>query len=218
VSADERADVTAPTGQERPSNEIKFDTANPLVQRMIGGFFKALREVVEPMSPQTVLDAGCGEGETIARLGGLLESDVTAVDISPYCVRRVADRLPYVEVLEASVAELPFADDAFDLVLCLEVLEHLDDPRSAVSELSRVGARDIVISVPHEPWFRLGSLLRGKYVRSLGNHPEHVNHFNRRSLAQLLEPAVELDDIRIAFPWLIASGRVRAPATRADTR
>ena len=70
-------------------------------------------------------------------------------------------------------------------------------------------ARDVVVSVPYEPWFRIGSLLRGKYVRSLGNHPEHVNHFNRRSLAALLDPVLEGVEIRVAFPWLIAHGRVR---------
>ena len=65
------------------------------------------------------------------------------------------------------------------------------------------------MSVPFEPYFRIGSLLRGKYVRSLGNHPEHVNHFNRKSLQALLEPAVALQTIEVAFPWLIAWGTPR---------
>ena len=51
--------------------------------------------------------------------------------------------------------------------------------------------------------------MRGKYVRSLGNHPEHVNHFNRGSLAALLDPVLEGIVIRVAFPWLIAHGRIR---------
>src|SRR6185503_4035992 len=102
------------------------------------------------------------------------------------------------------VTDLPFADSSFVLVLCLEVLEHLDDPAAAVRELARVAAAGVVVSVPFEPWFRIGSLLRGKYVRTLGNHPEHVNHFNRRSLATLLEPALDILTIRTAFPWLIA--------------
>ncbi len=202
--------MTADSPEHRPSNEVKFETGNPVVQRMIGGFFSSLGEVLEPLAPASVLDAGCGEGETIARLGGLLGERITAVDISRYCVDRVAMRLPEVEVSRASVTDLPFPEDSFDLVLCLEVIEHLDDPQRAVRELSRVGARDVVVSVPYEPWFRLGSLLRGKYVRSLGNHPEHVNHFNRRSLAALLEPVVDLAEIRVAFPWLIAHGRVRS--------
>jgi SAM-dependent methyltransferase len=194
----------------RPSNEVKFETRNPVVQRMIGGFFDRLRETVVPIAPASTLDAGCGEGETLVRLGPLLGERIAAVDLSAYSVDRVRERLPAVDARRASVAELPFADDAFDLVLCLEVLEHLGDPAAAVNELARVASRDVVVSVPHEPWFRLGSLLRGKYPRSLGNHPEHVNHFNRASLAALLEPAVDVREVRSAFPWLIAHGRVRA--------
>ena len=84
------------------------------------------------------------------------------------------------------------------------------EPERAVSELRRVAGRDVVVSVPYEPWFRLGSLARGKYLRSLGNHPEHVNHFNRSRLTALLEPELEVEQVRVAFPWLIAHGRVRS--------
>ena len=106
------------------------------------------------------------------------------------------------------MTDLAFPDRAFDLVLCLEVIEHVPDPQAAVRELARVCSGDLVVSVPFEPWFRAGSLLRGKYVRTLGNHPEHVNHFNRRSLAELLEPVDPRAEIRVAFPWLIARCRV----------
>ena len=87
-----------------------------------------------------------------------------------------------------SVYELPFDDDSFDLVLCLEVLEHLDDPAAALAELSRVSAGDDRRLGPARALVRAGSLLRGKYVRDLGNHPEHVNHWNAAGLRALLEP------------------------------
>ncbi|GIK78832.1 MAG: class I SAM-dependent methyltransferase [Acidobacteria bacterium] len=194
---------------ERPSNELKFETANPVVRAMIGGFFSRLGALVAPLAPASTLDAGCGEGETLVRLGPLLGGRVSAVDLSAYSVGRVGERLPAVDARVASVTDLPFAGASFDLVLCLEVLEHLDEPAAAVRELARVAASDVVVSVPHEPWFRIGSLLRGKHVRALGNHPEHVNHYNRRSLAALLEPALGVATITTAFPWLIAHGRPR---------
>lgn len=200
----------ATDGRARSTNELKFETGNPVVRRMIAAFFDNLREVVEPLHPRSTLDAGCGEGETITRLGPLLGKRIAAVDISAYSVDRLLERQPSVEVRTASIMDLPFPDDSFDLVLCLEVIEHLDDPKRAVRELSRVATREVVVSVPYEPWFRLGSLARGKYVRSFGNHPEHVNHFNRSSLTALLVLALEIKEIRVAFPWLIAHGRVRA--------
>lgn len=168
-----------------------------------------MREVVEPLGADSVLDAGCGEGETLARIGEVAGQRAAAIDIVDECVAYTRLRLPHVEVSKASVYELPFADRAFDLVLCLEVMEHLDRPADALRELSRVSARDLVVSVPYEPYFRLGSLLRGKYVRGLGNHPEHVNHWNRRSLPAFMQAQVDVAEVSVAFPWLIAHCRVR---------
>jgi 2-polyprenyl-3-methyl-5-hydroxy-6-metoxy-1,4-benzoquinol methylase len=99
---------------------------------------------------------------------------------------------------------LDFDDDSFDLVLCLEVLEHIADPTPALAGLSRVCRGDIVLSVPSEPWFRLGSLARGKCLEGWGNHPEHVNHWNPRSLRAFLETSTEVVTVERATPWLVA--------------
>jgi len=200
------------TSREVPletTNFAKFQTRNPVVRRMIERFFAQLRAIVEPLRPGSVLDAGCGEGETIARLRDTLGERVAAIDILDECVAFTRDRLPFVDARQASVYELPFEDDAFDLVLSLEVLEHLDSPAAALRELGRVARRDLVLSVPYEPYFRLGSLLRGKYVSQLGNHPEHVNHWNRRSFPALLGSHFDVVEVRVAFPWLIAHCRAR---------
>lgn len=191
------------------TNYEKFQTRNPLVRRLIDRFYKRLRGVVEPLGAASLLDAGCGEGETLARLGPSLPPRTVAVDLSPEAAEFAARRLPRVEVRQASVLNLPFGDASFDLVLCLEVLEHIDDPDAALAELSRVAQEHVVISVPDEPWFRAGSLLRGKYLRGLGNHPEHVNHWSPRTLRAFLQPRLEIVSLERSFPWLIAHCRRR---------
>ncbi|MEK6250923.1 MAG: class I SAM-dependent methyltransferase [Actinomycetota bacterium] len=187
------------------SNYAKFQTRNPVVRRLIDRFYARIGEIVARLRPNSVLDAGCGEGETIARLAGLLPARVAAVDLSAEAVEFTARRFPAVEVTRESVLELPFEDGAFELVICLEVLEHLEDPRAAIAELARGSNRDDVVSVPHEPWFRLGSMLRGKHLHDLGDHPEHISHWNRASLRPLLESEFELTEISRSFPWLIGS-------------
>ncbi len=196
---------TTPTS----TNFEKFQTSNPVVRRLIDRFYGRLGAIVEQLRPGSVLDAGCGEGETLARLGEWLPERVAAVDLSPEAVEFTGRRFPGAEVRRESVYDLPFADGAFELVLCLEVLEHLRDPGAALAELSRVSSSEIVLSVPHEPWFQAGSLLRGKYVRTLGNHPEHVNHWNPRTLRALLSPRLEVISVARSLPWLIAHCRVR---------
>jgi ubiquinone/menaquinone biosynthesis C-methylase UbiE len=194
--------MTAPArGQE------KYRDPNPVVSFVIGRFFDRLRQVMEEIHPQTVLDAGCGEGELLSR-------GVLAPDISPVCLDLRLDSLEDARQRSAqcrlvcgSVLSLPFASGSFDAALCLEVLEHLDDPAPAVRELSRVARRAVVLSVPFEPYFRIGNVLRGKHLKGLGDHPEHVQHWNPRTFHGFL--AAWLPEVRVyaAFPWVIACCR-----------
>ena len=189
------------------SNYEKFQTGNPVVRRLIDRFYGKVGELVSPLRPETVLDAGCGEGETLERLGGLLDGAVTGIDLNRDSVEFAARRIPSGSFQVGDLTDLPFEDDSFDLVLCLEVLEHIPDPVPALAELSRVCRGDLVLSVPSEPWFRLGSLARGKYLKGWGNHPEHVNHWNPRSLRDFLGASTEVVAIERATPWLVAHVR-----------
>ncbi|MFM8519172.1 MAG: class I SAM-dependent methyltransferase [Solirubrobacterales bacterium] len=191
------------------TNYEKFQTGNPVVRRLFERFFETVGKMVRESSPNTVLDAGCGEGETIERLGDLLPHPVTGVDLNPDSVAFAVERLPGDRFDTADLLNLPFGDDSFDLVLCLEVLEHIPDPRPALAELARVSSRELILSVPHEPWFRLGSLARGKYVSGLGNHPEHVNHWNSRTFRSVLSTAVDPVEVTTSLPWVVARCRVR---------
>lgn len=189
------------------SNYEKFQTGNPVVQRLIGRFYEQVEEIVRPIAPATVLDAGCGEGETLDRLGELMPVGAVGIDLNQQSVEFAARRLPDATIRRADLLALPFGDRSFELVLCLEVLEHLPDPAAGLAELVRVSTGEIVVSVPHEPWFRLGSLARGKYLRTWGNHPEHVNHWNPRSFHSFLAAQTEVVEIRTSMPWII--GRCR---------
>ena len=67
------------------------------------------------------------------------------------------------------------------------------------------------MSVPWEPWFRLGNLGRGKNVRRLGNDPEHVQAFTPARLRRALEREFSEVTVTPAFPWLIAEARRPRP-------
>ncbi|MEO8373503.1 MAG: methyltransferase type 11, partial [Candidatus Solibacter sp.] len=61
--------------------------------------------------------------------------------------------------------------------------------------------------VPYEPWFRVGNVLRGKHLSALGNHPEHVQHWNLRTFHAFLSSLAAEVRIIEAFPWIIACCR-----------
>jgi len=181
----------------------KYADKNPVVAFVIGRFFVRMREVLAELDPHSLLDAGCGEGEMLRR--GVLPPAVQPVclDLRPASLAQAA---AHARVC-ASVLSLPFADRSFDAVTCLEVLEHLDDPAAAVRELARVSRQAFVVSVPFEPWFRVGNVLRGKHLGGLGNHPEHVQHWNLRTFRAFLSGSAAEVRIVEAFPWIIACCR-----------
>jgi SAM-dependent methyltransferase len=102
------------------------------------------------------------------------------------------------------ITSLGFRSGSFELVLCLEVLEHVPDPLVALAELRRVSSRSCLISVPYEPFFRLANFLRGRRVRQLGNHPEHLHHWGPRRFQAFLSRSFHVRELHNAFPWLLA--------------
>ena len=112
--------------------------------------------------------------------------------------------------LRASICDLPFRSGAFDLVVACEVLEHVDDPRRALEELLRVTSRFALLSVPHEPWWRVLNVLRGKYLRDRGNTPGHVQHFTAAAFRGFLGAQCRVSRFARPTPWLMALCERRA--------
>ncbi|MEA2232184.1 MAG: hypothetical protein QOD83_2000 [Solirubrobacteraceae bacterium] len=126
--------------------------------------------------PCAILDAGCGSGRTLDELSDY--GDAWGVDLSREAVN--ATRARGHEASLAEVEDLPFPDASFDLVTCLDVIEHTPDDRRTLSELRRVtrpgGA--LVVTVPAHP-----SLWSA--------HDEANRHYRRYTRRALIAAAVE---------------------------
>lgn len=105
------------------------------------------------------------------------------------------------EFKQADVYRLPFPDGQFDLVTCLEVLEHLENYEKALQEIKRVAKKYVILSVPHEPWFQISNFLRGKYLKTLGNHPEHINKWNPKQFKKCILQYFTIKKEAYSFPW-----------------
>jgi ubiquinone/menaquinone biosynthesis C-methylase UbiE len=184
----------------------KYSSRNPLVQRLISRWLRILRLAVS--QPRGVLvDVGVGEGLALRRI---IPPDCRAVGVD-YRREKIRDARQEIELLAGVVADaglLPLRDATADVTTCIEVLEHLVTPEPAVEELARVTSRQCVVSVPWEPWFRLGNLGRGKNLRRIGNDIEHVQQFTPRRLERLLAQYFDSVEIVPAFPWLVAVTQV----------
>lgn len=108
----------------------------------------------ESLAGKDVLEVGCGSGIAV-QLFAEAGANVTAVDLTPWAVATTRSRLGAfgfeANILEADGEQLPFADDAFDVVFSWGVIHHSTDMDRALSELVRVcrPGGEVVVMVYH---------------------------------------------------------------------
>lgn len=187
----------------------KYRSKNPIQRALIRRFVDRLHGLFVAANPvRDVLEVGVGEGF----ISGYLSERFPGVEFSGADLReddlaRVREKFPRIETHRVSIEDLESLGRRWDLVICAEVLEHLDDPARGLAALARVAKERVIATVPHEPWFLLSNLARGKNLSRLGNDPEHVQHFGKRGFRRLLSTELEVDELVASYPWLLAMGR-----------
>lgn len=148
-------------------------------------------------------DAGSGEGYGTARLRAVAEV-ACGVELDPSACAHAATTYLDTCVVRANLVALPLADAAFDLLVSMQVIEHLWDVPAYLSEIVRVLAPGghACISTPNRPVFSPG-LARGERP----DNPFHVQEFDSEQLAALLEGSGLVD---ITVLGLIHGPRITA--------
>ncbi|HEX7321382.1 MAG TPA: class I SAM-dependent methyltransferase [Mycobacterium sp.] len=126
-----------------------------------------------------VLEAGCGEGygaDLIARVA----RRVVALDYDDAAVAHVRARYPRVQAIQGNLAELPLPDGAVDVVVNLQVIEHLWDQAQFVAECARVLRPSglLIVSTPNRVTFSPG--------RDTPVNPFHTRELNAGELTALM--------------------------------
>jgi SAM-dependent methyltransferase len=105
-----------------------------------------------------VLEAGCGEGYGAHRLASVARR-VVALDYDALTVAHVAARYPAVAAVRGNLVGLPLADSCLDVVVNLQVIEHLWDQPGFLAECARVlrPGGVLLISTPNRITFSPGS-------------------------------------------------------------
>jgi SAM-dependent methyltransferase len=196
----------------RHGNRQKHLNPNPLQRALLDRFHQKVAELVRQTGATCLLDAGCGEGfvlkylqEQHLPLSGVMGGDSSAEAL----VWGRANLQHNAPLTRMDIHHLPFPGNSFPLVICLEVLEHLPDSTVGLRELARVSSDYVLLSVPHEPFFRGANFLRGKHVLAFGNDPEHFHNYSGRSFRRMVSSVVDIVWHGYAFPWQVALGRKR---------
>jgi len=144
----------------------------------LSGKYRILHDVVNRyfrpgVSRPRVLDLGCGPGNMLDFLTG--QGDVYGSDFSADALRFCAER-GHGRLFRADFHQLPLGSSRFDLITCIDVIEHLADDRRAIHELARILRPGglLVVSVP-------------AFMSLWGDHDELYGHHRRYRTGEVRE-------------------------------
>ncbi len=172
-----------------------------VVPCQIEAYFLALKEYVEESA--SVLDVGFGLGYGLNILA-IKASEVSGVDIDKkaleHCYDTVVGRNPRLNYLELSDGyNLQFEDGRFDVVTCVDVLEHVEDCNRLITEMLRVSKKGVFISTPNR---------RPEYTNFDGTpkNPWHLREWRFEELDGILKNHGTVD-------WNFQNGPFEGPFT-----
>lgn len=143
-----------------------------------------------------LLDVGCGNGALLGLAGGRYEQ-MYGCDLAEKALREVSLRGMKTACADLNVGALPYKDNTFDCVTCLEVIEHVVDPLRLLRELHRVLRPQgrLVMTTPNIRYFRnvLKLIVEGRFPHTTTDTfvwgGGHLHYFTRNDLAQLFGEA-----------------------------
>lgn len=153
--------------------------------------FREVKDLLSRIEPRKILDVGCHGGLFTNEIAGYYkQSAICGIDISPSAIKFA--RSKYRSKIRFGVGRaerIPYPNDSFDLVTCLEVMEHVDNPTEVVGEIKRVLKEKghFIVLVPTENllfkiiWFFWSRFGPGKIWKHT-----HVQEFINHSLDKLL--------------------------------
>jgi 2-polyprenyl-3-methyl-5-hydroxy-6-metoxy-1,4-benzoquinol methylase len=195
----------------RSSNQRKHESTNPIQRKLIGNFHAKAVEMIRRAQPSTILELGCGEGYVLSALADAgVDAELTGIELDDRAARIARERLGDRATIEHRDARELAADGRrFDMVMMLEVLEHIRDPAQMLPIVDSLTNGWVLLSVPWEPVFRGLNLLRGKNVTRLGNDPDHVNHWGRMGFSKFVSTRFDVVTTPEVFPWTMVLARSR---------
>jgi 2-polyprenyl-3-methyl-5-hydroxy-6-metoxy-1,4-benzoquinol methylase len=192
----------------------KYAASNPLTRMLVERFCQAVGGFAEQLQAETILEVGCGEGHVTRVLLQRTAANIHATDISDQVLAEARENVesPRVTFENRNIYDLEPQRQAASLVVCCEVLEHLDDPQKGLQLLARAAAPYAILSVPREPLWRVLNMARGAYLGDWGNTPGHLQHWSKRGFQAFVAQEFEIMQVCSPLPWTVLLARSRQAA------
>lgn len=142
-----------------------------------------------------ILDAGCGTGLILRNL----PTNSIAIDINLWALKKAKKYAPSADVVLADIEHLPFKNNTFSLIVCTQILEHLNNPKNIIKNISNILKDDGIFigSVPNDT-----ILWRLRFLsRSPKGEPFH-DDYNKDDVKELIQPFFDILLLEIPYYML----------------
>lgn len=141
-------------------------------------------------NPKNILDVGCASGWFLSELAFRYpKTKHVGVDAYKKAIDYGKKRYKNLKLICADAHSLPFPKESFDVIICTEVLEHVENPQKVLKEIKRVLSKDGVAIVEMDSgnllfraiWYWWTHLRRGVWRDS------HIHTFNKKILEDMIK-------------------------------
>lgn len=146
---------------------------------------KIILRLLRRLSFDSLVEVGCAQPYLLAEIARRFPGrHLAGADIAAPVIEQNARLFPFIEFSRVDIRTERLGR-AYDVVICSEVLEHLDDHRGALRNLKSSGLGHLILTVPASPLF------------PIDRHVGHVRHFPGRTMEQ----ALEAEGFRVLQSW-----------------
>jgi 2-polyprenyl-3-methyl-5-hydroxy-6-metoxy-1,4-benzoquinol methylase len=171
------------------------------------GYFGSVRRDILPMIPphsNKIMEVGCGDGSTLNCLKNNGQCNWTyGVELFPDAAKIACGRVDKLYQSNIEAMDLPIEASSLDLILCLDVLEHLVNPTKVIKYLHKLLAPNglMIASIPNVRHFSVVAplLLQGRweYQKEGILDSTHLRFFVKDTAIKLMiSSGLELEDVR----------------------
>ncbi len=185
-------------------------------QRRLEALQRALTRAGVSITAHTkILDVGCGTGDMIARFSDYYQPEITGIDLSPETIAYTRQRFasnPKVKLLATSLEELDLPAASFDLVIGVNVLQHILEPGSFSQAISRMTGvlqpRGHILVMDFSP-IKVAQRNPSPYI-VIRSRQDYIDTFNQAGCRLILEYGMPRLGVRF-YRWFMAQVARRRP-------
>lgn len=133
----------------KPLSSYKAQRTVWIIEQLI-----SIRRQLESEKP-ALLDLGCGDGRLVPQWQSVTGGEAYGLELSPEAVRRAQEMYPTIKYTEGDATNTPYEAEQFDIIICQEVLEHIEDQQKMINECSRILKKKgyLILTTPNKFYF-----------------------------------------------------------------